>query len=137
VLAELARLSVAHGHARAHGARIGALICVVGAGILGGLGALEAVVGVDLVLELRRDLLVVVGGGAALGLVLVGRDSDGPAFVGRAHRLPRDEGAPRHLEAHLHAYVLGLVVLVDEEVVYPSNLQAGLVVDLVSGEAVF
>src|SRR5215211_6811341 len=48
----------------------------------------------------------------------------------------RDEGATRAEEAHLHAYVLGLVTLVYKEVVDLADLLARLVVDLVSGEAV-
>src|SRR5215211_398052 len=48
----------------------------------------------------------------------------------------RDKGATRAEEAHLHAYVLGLVTLVYKEVVDLADLLARLVVDLVSGEAV-
>src|SRR3712207_8925766 len=47
-----------------------------------------------------------------------------------------DEGGAGAEEAHLYAYVLGLIALVHEEVVYLADLRAGLVVDLVAGEAI-
>src|SRR5215216_8029940 len=121
------------GHARRLGSLLG-VVALIGAAALGRGAALEAVVGIDLVLELRRDLPVIVEGGAVLGRGLVGRDGDRPSLVvGGAYRLPRDEGAPRPEEAHLDAYILGLVALVHEEVIYLADLLARWVVDLVSG----
>src|SRR5829696_1799929 len=113
------------------------VVALVGAALLGGSGAAEAVVGVDLVLELGRDLPVVVEGGAVLGLILVGVYGNGPArVVGGANGLPGDEGAPGPEEAHLHADVLGLVRLVDEEVVHLADLLTHPIVDRVAGEAI-
>src|SRR5215218_4717050 len=84
VLAELAGLGVAHAHPRAHGASLGDLIGVVGAvgaAAVRSVSLPQAVVRVDLVLELRRDLLVVVEGGAVLDGVLVLGDLDDLALV--------------------------------------------------------
>src|SRR5215207_8784737 len=90
VAAELAGLGVAHPHARANGTGgLFTLVGLVGAALLGGGGSLEAVVGVDLALELGGDLPVVVEGRAVLGRVLVGSHRKGPTLVvDGAYRVP-------------------------------------------------
>ncbi len=130
MLAELPALGVAHGHARTRG------IAGVGAAIIGGAGLLEAVVGVDLVLELGGDLPIIVEGRAVLGRLLVRCDHYGLARVVDRGHLERDQGGAGPEEAHLYAYVLGLVVLVDEQVVDLADLLVGVVVDGVACEAV-
>src|SRR5215212_6414340 len=120
--------------AHVRGGRLG-LVGLVGAAL--GTRALEAVVGVDLVLEGGCDLPIVVEGRPVLGRVLLGGHRDSPAHVvGGAHRLPRDEGGAGTEEAHLDTDVLWLVGLVDKEVVDLTDLGTALVVDLVAGEAV-
>src|SRR5215208_1846414 len=99
--------------ARCLGALLGRVGCV-GAAVLDGGRTLEAVVGVDLVLELGGDLPVVVEGGAVLGGLLVGgEDYRLPLLVDGSH-LERDQGGVGAQEAHLHADVLGPVVPVHE-----------------------
>src|SRR5215217_2731776 len=120
------------------GARGGVLVGLVGARLVGGLGALQAVVRVDLALELRRDLPVIVEGRTVLGRLLVGCDGDSPTLVvGGAYRFPGDEGAPRPEEAHLHAEVLRLVALVEKQVVYLTDLRPALVHHGVTSVLVF
>src|SRR5215213_11450201 len=90
-----------------------------------------AVVGVDLVLELGGDLPIVIEGGAVLERLLLCCDLDGlPRVVDPCH-LERDQGGTGPQEAHLHAYVLGLVALVEEQVVYVADLLIMLIVDRV------
>src|SRR5215217_2279132 len=99
--------------ARCLGALLGRVGCV-GAALLHGGRTLKAVVGVELLLELRGDLVVVVEGGAVLGGLLVGgEDYRLPLLVDGSH-LERDQGGVGAQEAHLHADVLGPVVPVHE-----------------------
>src|SRR5215212_7105123 len=99
--------------ARCLGALLGRVGCV-GAAVLDGGRTLKAVVGVDLVLKLWGDLTVVIEGGAVLERLLVCCDLyDLPRVVDRCH-LERDQGGTRSQQAHLHAYVLGMVVPVHE-----------------------
>src|ERR671921_1514751 len=116
------------------GALLGTVGCV-GAAVLDGGRTPKAVVGVDLVLELRRDLPVVIEGGAVLERLVVCCDLyDLLRIVDPCH-LERDQGGRRSQEAHLHAYVLGMVALVYEQVVYVADLLVVLVVDRVGCEA--
>jgi hypothetical protein len=112
------------------------LVGVIGARALG-LGGAEAVVGAHLVLVLGGDLPVVVEGGPVLGRLLVRghRDRAGRLVGGR--ELHRDQRAAGAEQAHLHAHVLGAIVLVEEQVVYLADLGAGVVIDGVAGEAIF
>src|SRR5919112_4828098 len=120
--------------ARCLGALLGRVGCV-GAALLDGGRTLKAVVGVDLVLELWGDLTVVVEGGTVLERLLVCCDLyDLPRVVDPCH-LERDQGGTRSQEAHLHAYVLGMVVLIQEQVVYVADLLVALVVDRVTCQA--
>src|SRR5215208_7873377 len=99
--------------ARCLGALLGRVGCV-GSAVFDGLGTLKAVVGVDLLLKLWGDLVVVVEGGAVLGGLLVGgEDYRLPLLVDGSH-LERDQGGVGVQEAHLHADVLGPVVPVHE-----------------------
>src|SRR5918997_1136870 len=147
VLAELARLGVAHGHARADragvrgagGASAGVpVVSAVGTAVLGGAaGSTQAVVGADLVLVLGRDLPVVIEGGSVLGGLLVRRYRDGAGRLIGGGDLHRDEGALGAQEAHLHADVLRLIVLVEEQVVYLADLGSCVVVDGVARVLIF
>src|SRR4028119_958274 len=110
----------------------GLLVGVIRAGALG-LGGAEAVVGAYLVLVLGRDLPVVVEGRAVLGRLLVRGHRDRPGRLVGGRELHRDEGAAGAQQAHLDAYVLGAIVLVEEQVVYLADLGAGVVVDRVAG----
>jgi hypothetical protein len=94
-------------------------------------------VGVDLLLVVGGYVLVVVEGGTFLSLRLVNRDLDAPVVLVDRGDLPRNEGASGAQEAHLHADVLGLVVLVDEQVVDLADLVAVAVVDGVVRVLVF
>src|SRR5215208_4608038 len=117
--------------ARCLGALLGRVGCV-GSAVFDGLGTLKAVVGVDLLLELRRDLTVVIEGGALLERLLVCCDLDElPRIVDPCHP-ERDQGGTRSQEAHLHADVLGIVALVYEQVVHVADLLVALVVDCVA-----
>src|SRR5215217_4085281 len=121
--------------ARCLGALLGRVGCV-GAAVLDGGRTLKAVVGVDFVLELGGDLPVVIEGRAVLERFLVCCDLyDLPRVVDPCH-LVRDQGGTRSQKAHLHAYVLGMVALVYEQVVYVADLLVALVVDRVTCEAV-
>src|SRR5829696_2582919 len=120
--------------ARCLGAVLGRVGCV-GAAVLAGGRTLQAVVGVDLLLELRRDLPVVIESRAILDRLLVCCDLDDPPRVVEPCHLERDQGGTRSQEAHLHAYVLGMVALVYEQVVYVADLLVALVVDRVACEA--
>src|SRR5919107_5336932 len=116
------------------GALLGRVGCV-GAALLDGGRTLKAVVGVDLVLELWGDLTVVIEGGAVLERLLVCCDLDElPRVVDPCH-LERDKGGTRSQKAHLHTYVLGMVALVYEQVVYVADLLVVLVVERVGCEA--
>src|SRR5215203_21468 len=104
--------------------------------LLGGLRALEAVVGVDLVLEAGDDLPIVVEGGAVLDRLLVSRGHQTPRRLVHRDDVHGDEGGAGTQEAHLDAYVLGLIGLVDKEVVDLADLLTAWIVDLVAGEAI-
>src|SRR5918993_2923916 len=121
--------------ARCLGALLG-IVGSVGAAVLDGGRTLKAVVGVDLVLEFGGDLPIVIEGGAVLGGLLVCCDLDELPLVVDPHHLERDQGGTGSEEAHLHAYVLGLVVLVEEQVVYVADLLVVLVVDCVACVAI-
>src|SRR5215218_9935727 len=120
--------------ARRLGALLGRVGCV-GAALLDGGTTLEAVVGVDFVLEFGRDLPVLIEGGAVLERLLVCCDLDDLPRVVDPRHLERDQGGTGPQEAHLNAYVLGLVALVEEQVVYGADLLVVLVVDRVACEA--
>src|SRR5918994_4121381 len=90
--------------------------------LLDGGRTLEAVVGVDLVLKGGGDLTVVIEGRGVLERLLVCCDHDDLPRVVDPRHLERDQGSTRPQEAHLHAYVLGLVALVYEQVVYVAYL---------------
>src|SRR5215204_3983133 len=75
VLAELASLGVAHGHARSNGSLIG-VVRAVGTARIRSVSVLQSVVGVDFALELGSDLPVVVEGRTVLDRFLVLRDLD-------------------------------------------------------------
>src|SRR5918993_1136017 len=121
--------------ARCLGALLGRVGCV-GAAVLDGGRTLEAVVGVDLVLELGGDLTVVIEGGAVLERLLVCCDLDGlPRVVDPCH-LERDQGGAGPQEAHLHAYVLGAIVLVYEQVVDLAQFLIMPIVDYVACVAI-
>src|SRR5215213_10761227 len=106
--------------ARCLGALLGRVGCV-GAALLDGGSTLKAVVGVDLVLQLWGDLTVVIEGRAVLERLLVCCDLDDLPRVVEPCHLERDQGGTRSQEAHLHAYVLGMVALVEEQVVYVAD----------------
>src|SRR5918995_6203747 len=121
--------------ARCLGALLGR-VGSVGAALLDGGRTLEAVVGVDLVLEFGGDLPIVIEGRAVLERLLVCCDLDELPLVVDPHHLERDQGGTGSEEAHLNAYVLGLVVLVEEQVVYVADLLVVLVVDCVACVAI-
>src|SRR5918995_1108087 len=104
---------------------------------LGVLCPLQAVVGVNLVFELGSYLPVVVEGGAFLHVLVVGRDNQAAIGLAYLDHLPWYEGGAGAEEAHLHPDVLGLVILVHEEVVDLADHVAVWVVDRVAGESVF
>src|SRR4029453_6740075 len=88
-------------------------------------------------LEFGGDLTVVIDGGTVLERLLVCCDLDGlPRVVDPCH-LERDQGRAGPQEAHLHAYVLGAVVLIYEQVVYVANLLIMPIVDYVACVAIF
>src|SRR5918994_2543700 len=121
--------------ARCLGAVLGRVGCV-GAALLDGGRTLEAVVGVDPVLKLGGDLPIVIESRSVLERLLVCCDLDElPRVVDPCH-LERDQGGTRPQEAHLHAYVLGAIVLVYEQVVYLADLLVVLVVDRVACETI-
>jgi hypothetical protein len=68
------------GHTRSLGSILG-VVALIRAALLGRGGALQAVVGIDLVLELGGDLLVVVEGRAVLDRLLILRDLDDLTLV--------------------------------------------------------
>src|SRR5215212_3862559 len=130
---------IAHVGGTSHTRRLGALLGIVGsvgAALLDGGSTLEAVVGVDLILELGGDLTVVVVGGAVLDCLLVCCDLDDLPRVVDPRHLERDQGSTGSQEAHLHAYVFGAIVLVYEQVVYVADFLVALVVDRVACVAV-
>src|SRR5215216_7338230 len=92
---------------------------------------LQTIVTVDPGLVVARDLLVVVEGRAFRDRLPVRRDLYELTPVVYPGDLHRDEGGLHSQEACLHADVLGLVVLVDEQVVHPTNPLVVLVVDRV------
>src|SRR5215213_4508829 len=94
------------------------------------LPGLHPVVVEDLPLELRGYLPVVAEGRAVLYRLFVRCYLDEPSFVVHADDVYRDQGRARAQEAHLHADVLWVVVLVHEEVVDLADL---LVVHVVNG----
>src|SRR5215203_630253 len=121
--------------ARRLGALLGRVGCV-GAALLDGGRTLEAVVGVDLVLKLGGDLTVIIEGRAILDRLLVCCDLDDLPRVVDPRHLERDQGGTGSQEAHLNAYILGLVTLVEEQVVYVADLLVVLVVDRVACVAI-
>jgi hypothetical protein len=140
VLAKLAGLGVAHGHARADGAgglgagrpRAAVLVAIVVAvrpAPFGGPGTREPVVGTYLLLVLGGYLVVVVKVRPVLHRALGLRDRQALALLVGRDEVHGDEGAAGAEEAHFDADVFGLVVLVDEQVVYLADLVAVLVVD--------
>src|SRR5215208_6683587 len=131
---------IAHVGGIGHTRRLGALLGIVGsvgAALLGGGRTLKAVVGVDLVLELGGGLTFVIEGGAVLERLLVCCDLDGLLRVVDPRHLERDQGSTAPQEAHLHAYVLGLVALVYEQVVCVADLLIMLIVDRVACVSIF
>src|ERR671920_571838 len=122
--------------ARCLGALLGRVGCV-GAALRDGGRTLEAVVGVDLVLELGGDLPVVIEGGAALERLLVYCNLDDLPRVVYPRYMERDQGSTGPQEAHLNAYVLRAIVLVYEQVVYVADLLVASVVDRVAYVAIF
>src|ERR671912_555080 len=136
VLTELTCLGVAHAHARANRASGGGigrasaavsvrlLVVPVGAGALDGP---KAVVGAHLVLVLGGDLTVVVESRSVLNGALGLGDLDEALLVVYGGDVRRDQGGAGAEEAHLHAEVLRLVALVEEQVVYLTDLRPALV----------
>jgi hypothetical protein len=136
VLTELACLGVAHAHPRANRAGGGGicsasaavsvrlLVVPVGAGAPDGP---KAVVGAHLVLVLGRDLTVVVESRSVLNGALGLGELDEALLVVYGGDVRRDEGGAGAEEAHLHAEVLRLIVLVEEQVVYLTDLRPALV----------
>src|SRR5918994_2982648 len=122
--------------ARCLGAVLGRVGCV-GAAVLDGGRTLEAVVEVDLVLKLGGDLPIVIESRSVLGGLLVCCDLDDLPRVVYPRYMERDQGSTAPQEAHLHAYVLGAIVLVYEQVVYVADLLVVNVVHGIAGEAVF
>src|SRR5215203_1335201 len=108
VTSELARLGVALVHARYDLAGVPG----VGAAILGARDGAQAVVRANLVLVLGGDLTVVVEGRPVLDGALGLGDLDETLLVFRGGDVGRDQGGAGTQEAHLHAEVLRLVVLV-------------------------
>src|SRR4028119_675937 len=93
---------------------------------------------VDFALQLRRDLLVVLEGGPVLGRLLVHGDLDSSTFLVLAgYRRPGEQGRVGAQKAHLHAYVLQTVVLVEEQGVDFAQPLAIPIVDLVIRVALF
>src|ERR687894_363744 len=142
MLAELAALGVAHGHARprrAAGRLCGGVLGVSAAILSGGAtaGLLQPVVGVNLVLKLRGDLTVVIEGRAVLYVAVVGRDDQAAISLAYLDHLPRDQGGLGAQKTHLHPEVLGLIVLIQEQVVDLADFVAVGVVDGVAGILVF
>src|ERR671913_1849053 len=117
--------------ARCLGALLGRVGCV-GAAVLDGGRTLEAVVEVHLVLEFGGDLTVVIESRSVLERLLVCCDLDDLPHVVDPCHLERDQGGTGPQEAHLHAYVLGAIVLVYEQVVYVAHLLIMPIVDYVA-----
>src|SRR5215216_2873760 len=109
------------------------VVLAVGAPVRGTPPAVQPVVFAHPLLVLGRYLLVLVKGGAFLDSALGLRDLDYASSLVDPDSLHRDQGRPGPQESRLYAYVLGAVVLVDEEVVYLTDLLAVAVVDLVFG----
>src|SRR5919112_1672373 len=82
-------------------------------------------------LELCGYLPVVSEGWAPLNSLLIRRNLQELSLVIHAHKFYRDEGRGGAQEAHLDTYVLWLVVLVYEQIVYLADLLVVLVVNLV------
>src|SRR5918994_1764213 len=122
--------------ARCLGALLGRVGCV-GAAVLDGGRTLEAVVGVDFILEFGGDLPVVIEGGAVLERLLVCCDLYDLPRVVDPRDLERDQGSTGPQEAHLHAYVLGLVVLIQEQDVDLAQLLIMLIVYCVACVSIF
>jgi hypothetical protein len=111
--------------------RVGSVVAPVAAPLLPGARRLQPEVAIDPVLVLRRYVAVVVEGRGSLDRLLVGRDLDELAPVVHPDELYRDQGGLGAEKAHLDADVLGLVVLVHEQVVHLADLLVVLVVDRV------
>src|SRR5215218_7229528 len=120
---ELARLGVALVHARSDLAGVPG----VGAAILGARYGAQAVVGANLVLVLRGDLTVVIEGRAVLDDALGLGDFDDASLMVCGGDVHRDQGGAGAEEAHLHAEVLWLIVLVKEQIVYLADLRPAFV----------
>ena len=140
VPAQLPRLGVAHPHAGAYLARMFSLrapeVRSVTSSILGGLRAFEPVAGVDLVLVLGGYLPFVVEGRNTLDRILIGGAHQALLPVSHLDDLPRNERGLGTEEARFDTHILRLVVLVDEKVVYLTDLATGGVVDPVTGEVI-
>src|SRR5215217_993494 len=148
MLAELACLGVTHAHPRANrtsGGGIGRASAAVPVSLLAlvipvGAGALDdpqAIVEADLVLVLGGDLTVVVEGRAVLDGALGLGDLDEALLVVYGDDVRRDQGGAGAEEAHLHAEVLRLVVLVQKQVIYLADLRSALVHHGVASVLVF
>src|SRR5919107_4194863 len=133
---ELARLGVALVHARSDLAGVPSVVGV-GAAIFSGRRCAQAVVGADLVLVLGGYLPIVVEGRPVLDGALGLGDLDEAPLVVYGGDVRRDEGGAGAQEAHLHAEVLRLVVLVEEQVVYLADLRPALVHHGVTSVLVF
>src|SRR5215213_740363 len=107
------------------------IVVAVATSLLARARVLQPVVPVDPGLVLGGYLLVVVEVGAGLDRVLVGRDLYELPLVVYPGELHRDEGGSHPEETRLDAYVLRLVVLVHEEVVYLADPLVVLIVDRV------
>jgi hypothetical protein len=133
--ANVSGLGVAQSRAGTHLARMFSLrvpeVPSIKSSILGGPRPFEAVVGVDLVLVLGR-YLTVVEGRTTLDRILIGGDHQALLLVSHLDDLPRYERGLGAEEARLDTYILRLVVLVDEEVSYLTDLTMGGVVYLVT-----
>ena len=113
------------------GVKTGLLVAVVvgvGAAVRTACGP-EPVVGTHLVLVLGGYLVVVVKVRPVLHRALGLVDRQALALLVGRDEVHGDEGAAGAEEAHFDADVLGLVVLVDEQVVYLADLVAVAVVD--------
>src|SRR5919107_6250335 len=127
VAPELTGLGVALAHSRAHCAGVSGRVIGVAPAILCARGCAQAIVGAHLVLVLGGDLPIVIEGRTVLDRVLrLGYLDEAALFVHRGD-VRRDEGGAGAKEAHLHAEVLRLIVLVEEQVVDLTDLRPALV----------
>src|SRR5215212_7801284 len=135
MLAKLPRLGGARSLTKTHHARMFSLrvpeVPFIKSSILGGPRPFETVVGVDLVLVLG-GYLPVVEGRSTLDSILIGGVHQELFSVSNPDDLPRYERGLGAEEARLDTYILRLVVLVDEEVSYLTDLTMGGVIDLVT-----